>query len=198
MSFQTPPPPGSYPSAPQPGGYPSAPQPGGFPSAPQPGGFPSAAPAAWDAPAFQGPPPSTVVNAFRLILVQAALGLVNIVVALFTADAIKEQVLKANPSFDQSLVDTTVAVAMGTAVVFGVIGIVVWTLLAFKVRAGKNWARIVTFVFAGLGLLSGLASFVQPASAISHVLALVALAIDIALIVLLTRGPSAEYFRRTV
>ena len=42
----------------------------------------------------------------------------------------------------------------------------------------------------------GLASFAQPGSVVSHLLAVVALAIDITLIVLLTRGPSAEYFSR--
>lgn len=180
MSFQTPPPP--------PGGYPSM--------APPPGSYPSMAPAPWETPAVQGPPPSTVVNAFRLILVQAALSLVNIVVALLTTDAIREQVRSSSPTLDQSMVDAAVGVAIAMAVVFGLIGIGVWILVAFKVRAGKNWARIVTFVFAGLGLLSGLASFAQPAAAASHLLAVVALAIDIALIVLLTRGPSAEYFRK--
>lgn len=178
MSIQ-PPPPGSYPSAP-----------------PPPGSYPSMAPAPWETPAVQGPPPSTVVNAFKLILVQAALSLVNVVVTLLTVDSIKEQVRTASPSLDQSLVDTAASMAITVAVTFGIIGIVVWVLLAFKVRAGKNWARIVTFVFAGLGLLSGLASFAQPSSVFSHIVLLVAVAIDIALIVLLTRGPSAEYFRR--
>ena len=178
MSIQ-PPPPGSYPSTP-----------------PPPGGYPSMAPPAWEAPVVQGPPPSTVVNAFKLILVQAALALVNIVVTLLTVDAIREQVLTTSPTLDQSTVDTAVGVAVAVAIVFGIIGIIVWVLLAFKVRAGKNWARIVTFVFAGLGLLIGLASFAQPSSAFSHIVLLLAVAIDIALIVLLTRGPSAEYFRK--
>lgn len=169
MSFQTPPPPGSYPSM---------------------------APAPWETPAVQGPPPSTVVNAFRLILVQVGLSVVNIVVALLTTGAIRDQVRASSPSLDQSMVDAAVGVAIAMAVVFGLIGIGVWILLAFKVRAGKNWARIVTFVFAGLGLLGGLASFAQPGSVVSHLLAVVALAIDITLIVLLTRGPSAEYFSR--
>ncbi len=142
------------------------------------------------------PPPSTVVNAFKLILVQVALSLVNIVVALLTTNTIREQVRTSTPALDQSMVDAAVGVAIAVAVVFGLISIGVWILLAFKVRAGKNWARIVTFVFAGLGLLSGLASFAQPSSAFSHIVLLLAVAIDIALIVLLTRGPSAEYFRK--
>ena len=178
MSIQ-PPPPGSYPSMP-----------------PPPGSYPSMAPPAWEAPAVQGPPPSTVVNAFKLILVQVALSLVNIVVALLTTNTIREQVRTSSPALDQSMVDAAVGVAIAVAVVFGLISIGVWILLAFKVRAGKNWARIVTFVFAGLGLLSGLASFAQPGSAFSHIVLLLAVAIDIALIVLLTRGPSAEYFRK--
>jgi len=180
MSIQPPPPPGSYPSM----------------APPPPGNYPSMAPAPWETSAIQGPPPSTVVNAFKLILVQVALSLVNIVVTLLTADSIKEQVRTASPTLDQSMVDTAAGLVIGVAVVFGIIGIGVWILLAFTVRAGKNWARIVTFVFAGLGLLSGLASFAQPSSVFSHLLLLVAVAIDIALIVLLTRGPSAEFFRR--
>jgi hypothetical protein len=154
------------------------------------------APAPWETPAVQGPPPSTVVNAFKLILVQAALSLVNVVVTLLTVDSIKEQVRASSPTLDQAMIDAAAGVAVALAVVFGIIGIGVWILLAFKVRAGKNWARIVTFVFAGLGLLSGMVSFAQPGSAFSHVLLLLAVAIDIALIVLLTRGPSAEFFRR--
>jgi len=125
-----------------------------------------------------------------------ALSLVNIVVTLLTVDSIKEQVRTASPTRDQSMVDTAAGLTIGVAVVFGIIGIGVWILLAFTVRAGKNWARIVTFVFAVLGLLSGLASFARPSSVFSHLLLLVAVAIDIALIVLLTRGPSAEFFRR--
>ena len=179
MSIQ-PPPPGSYPSAPP----------------PPPGSYPSMAPAPWETPAVQGPPPSTVVNAFKLILVQVALSLVNIVVTLLTVDSIKEQVRTASPALDQSMVDAAAGLTIGVAVVFGIIAIGVWILLAFMVRAGKNWARIVTFVFAGLGLLIGLASFAQPSSVFSHIVLLVAVAIDIALIVLLTRGPSAEFFRR--
>jgi len=118
------------------------------------------------------------------------------VVTLLTVDSIKEQVRTASPTLDQSMVDTAAGVAIGAAIFFGIIGIGVWILLAFQVRAGKNWARIVTFVFAGLGLLIGLASFAQPSSAFSHVLLLLAVATDITLIVLLTRGPSAEFFRR--
>jgi hypothetical protein len=166
------------------------------PLPPPPGNYPSMAPAPWETPAVQGPPPSTVVNAFKLILVQAALSLVNVVVTLLTVDSIKEQVRASSPTLDQAMIDAAAGVAVALAVVFGIIGIGVWILLAFKVRAGKNWARIVTFVFAGLGLLSGMVSFAQPGSAFSHVLLLLAVAIDIALIVLLTRGPSAEFFRR--
>ena len=166
------------------------------PPPPPPGNYPSMAPAPWETPVVQGPPPSTVVNAFRLILVQAALSLVNVVVTLLTVDSIKEQVRASSPTLDQAMIDAAAGVAVALAVVFGIIGIGVWILLAFKVRAGKNWARIVTFVFAGLGLLIGLASFAQPSSVFSHIVLLVAVAIDIALIVLLTRGPSAEFFRR--
>jgi cytochrome bd-type quinol oxidase subunit 2 len=172
------------------------PPPGSYPSAPPPGSYPSMAPAPWETPAVQGPPPSTVVNAFKLILVQAALGLVSVVVTLLTTGAIKDQLRTASPKLDQSTIDAAASVAIVVAVTFGIIGIIVWILLAMKVRSGKNWARIVIFVFAGIGVLSGLASVAQAGSALSHILMLVGVAIDIALVVLLTRGPSVEFFRR--
>ncbi len=63
---------------------------------------------------------------------------------------------------------------------------------------GESWARIVTLVIAGLGVLSGLAAFVQPAAGLSRALGVVALVIDVAIIVLLAQRPSSQFFRRAL
>jgi hypothetical protein len=145
-------------------------------------------------PVVQGPAPAPVENAFRALLAQAALSVVSLVVTLATAGQIKDQIRDADPTMDTTLVDTAANVAITFAVVVGVLGLFLWLLLAFKVRAGKSWARIVTFVFAGLGLVLGLFSFAQPASAISRVVLLLSLVISAAVIWFLTRKESAEYF----
>jgi hypothetical protein len=70
-------------------------------------------------------------------------------------------------------------------------------LLAMQVRKGKNWARIVTWVFAGLGVLGSLGSIVQVAPPLSHVVSIVTGLLDLAVIILLAQRSSNEYFRRT-
>ena len=49
----------------------------------------------------------------------------------------------------------------------------------------------------GLGVLAGLAAFVQPAAGLSRALGVVALVIDVAIIVMLAQRPSSQFFRRT-
>lgn len=166
------------------------------PPPPPLGGIPSMPAAQWGPPPVQGPPPSTVLNASKLIFVQVGLSVLSLVVTLATTGSIKDQIRDASPTLDQSAIDVAAGIAIGVSVVFGIIGIALWTLLAVKVRAGKNWARIVTFVFAGLGLASALFSIAQPASVLGHVLLLVDAVIDVTLIVLLTRPASVAFFQR--
>lgn len=72
-----------------------------------------------------------------------------------------------------------------------------YVVLALQVRQAKNWARITTWVIAGLGVLSALGSLAQPEPAISRLVALISGILDIAIIVLLAQRPSNRYFRPT-
>jgi hypothetical protein len=78
-------------------------------------------------------------------------------------------------------------VIAGTLVVFAIIGLVLYLLVAFFVRKGKNWARILGTVFAGLSVF-GL--FGPPG------LATIGTLLGIAAIVLLYLPAAAPYFRR--
>jgi hypothetical protein len=148
-------------------------------------------------PLAAGLAPSTVVNTVKLMLVRAGLSLIALAVLLGTKKSLKSQILKASPSFDPAKVDTAASVAITVGIVVGIIFIGLYVLLALQVRKGKSWARIVTLVLAGLSVLSGLVSQLQPAPGLSRSLGLVNLVLDIAIIALLTRRPSVEYFRRT-
>jgi hypothetical protein len=81
--------------------------------------------------------------------------------------------------------------------VIGIVFIVLYVLLALQVRKGRNWARIVTWVLAALGVLNALGSLAQPQPGFSRVVGLIAGLIDVAIIVFLLQRPSNEYFRRT-
>ncbi len=146
-------------------------------------------------PASRGPAPAPVLTAVKLMFVRAVLGLLSLLTLFATKSSLKAQILKANPTADTSKIDTLLSAAIGVSVVIGLVFVVLYVLLALQVRNGRNWARIVTWVVAGLGVLSGLASMMQPAPALTRVLTLIAVVLDIAVIVLLAQRPSGAYFK---
>jgi len=163
-----------------------------LPPAPSYGAMP---PAEYGQPVVVGPAPQSVVLAVRLMFVAAVLGLVSLVVALSTKSTLRADIAKKNPDFDSAKLNTAVNVAIGAGVVFGIIFIVLFILLALQVRKGKNWARVVTWVITGLGIISALASLGQTVAAASRVVGLVSGLLDIAIVVLLLQKPSNAFFK---
>ena len=118
--------------------------------------MPSAAPP--PPPQSKGAPPSNVVLAVRLMFINAAIGIIGVIVVLAFRDDLRKQIRDKNPGYSASKLDSVVNTAITIGVVIGVVILVLYVLLALQVRKGKNWARIVTWILAGLGVLSGLAS----------------------------------------
>jgi hypothetical protein len=143
-----------------------------------------------------GPPPSSVVNATRLMFVSAALGVIGLIVLLASKSNLRDEIAKKNPSYDAHKLDTVVNAAVAIGITFGVIFIVLYVLLALQVKKGKNWARIVTWVLAALGVLSALSSLAQTNTGGSRAASLVGGVVDLAIIVLLAQKPSNDYFRK--
>ena len=140
--------------------------------------------------------PSTVQNAVRLMFVLAALGLIGLIIVFANKDALRNAIRDANPGYDTTQLDNAVNAGVTIGAVIGIVLIVLYVLLALQVRKGKNWARIVTWVLAGLGVLGGLTNLAQPQAALTKVIAGIELVLYIVLIVLLALSPSNEYFRK--
>jgi hypothetical protein len=140
--------------------------------------------------------PSTVQNAVRLMFVLAALGLIGLIVVFADQDALRKAIADKNPGYDTHQLDTAVHTGVAIGAVIGIVLIVLYVLLALQVRKGKNWARIVTWVLAGLGVLGAITNLAQPQAAITKAIAGVELVLYAVLIVLLAMGPSNEYFRK--
>lgn len=182
-------------------GYPSAPPPqdtgqqgayaGGSPqqygSAPQYAG-------GHDQPATAGPPPKEVHWASLAMLVSAALGLLSLIINLADSDGIKDSIRESNASLTPSEVDSAYTVSLVFAIVIGLVFSALYVLLAMQLRKGKNWARITTFVLAGLSLLFGLLGLAGNAPALSRLLTVIGLLLSIAIIVLLLMKPAKDYF----
>ncbi len=147
-------------------------------------------------PASRGPAPPSVLNAVRLMFIRAGLGVLGLIILLATKDTLKTEILKKNETADPARLDDLLNTAITIGIVVGIIFIVLYILLALQVRKGKNWARIVTWVLAGLGVLGALGSLAQAAPALSRIVTLIAAAVDIAIIFFLAQRPSNEFFRR--
>jgi len=128
--------------------------------------------------------PSSVVWSYRLHLSGAALGLLGIVLTLLllpsTIDLAVQQADRVLQGQDTQGLDVE-AIARGTAIGTAVLGIVfalvfsVLTILfARKMLQGRNWARIVLAVFAGLQLFGLFAPY---GVGVLHLLVVVAAAV---------------------
>jgi hypothetical protein len=174
---------------------PPAPGYGAMPPTPAYGAYGAMPPAEYGQPVAVGPAPSSVLNAVRLMFVGAAFAVVSAIVAISTKSTIKSKIAAKNPDFDAQKLNTAVNVTIGTIVVFGIIGIILFIWLALKVRKGRNWARIVTWVLTGLGIITALGSLAQNVAGATRVVDLIGGVLDVAIVVLLMQKTSNAFFK---
>lgn len=153
MSSQYPPPP------PEPQGYPGMPVPGA------PGPTPGMTPPAPGSMAR----PQSVSNAVKLMYAGAALSVVTMILTPMSTDGIRAQIEDAMAGQPTALtpdqIDGFVAVAVVMSLVFGLVAVGLWLLMAWANGKGKSWARIVATVLFALSALSFLTSLPQIGSA---------------------------------
>ena len=162
---------------------------------PPPGSYPAMPPEPSRGPAAQGVLPGPVANAVKLMYARAAVSLLSLPVLFTSRDSLRAQLSEADATITPAELDSGVSVAITVGVGFAVVFSAVYVLLALQVRKGKSWARTVTWVLAGLSVLFGVASLLSPAPGLARVVGLVALALDVAIIVLLAAKASSGYFR---
>lgn len=195
-------PPPQEPDQPGPGGYPAYPGAGAQPAGP--GGYPAhpGTPAGGGHPATprpEVPQPGPIRLAVRLMWTGAAVSLISLVVGLATLgdakDQIRDDLVKDDPNVSQSTIDAAYAVGIVVVVVIGSVGVFLWLWMAWKNGQGRSWARIVATVLGALNLLFTLLSFTQPSTeSASLALALVNVVLAIAILTLLWRKESSEFY----
>jgi hypothetical protein len=176
--------------APYPGGpqYPGA----QFPGAQYPGGPATLPPA----PAV----PGSVNGAFAIFVISAIWAVVSVILVLNSS--IWDQALAE--ARQSGVITSDVESAMGivktTAIAFAVIFALLYVFFAFKMRAGRNWARITLTVLAALSLIQafGYRANVTVNGRIYETSALwqgvLAAALSLIAIILMYVKPSNEYF----
>jgi hypothetical protein len=151
-----------YPGPQYPGGqapYPGAAQyPGGaqYPGA-QPGypapGYPAAYPGAPVALPPKPAVPGSVNGAFAIFVLAAVWAVVSVIL-VFNSSIWDAALARARlDGVDTTDVESLVNVVKTTAIAFAVIFAALYVFFAFKMRAGRNWARITLTVLAALSLV---------------------------------------------
>ena len=148
------------------------------------------------APSAPSAAPSSVLNAVKLMFGRAGLSLVGVLATFGSTGTLRDQIRASQPTASSSVVDTAVTAALVIGIGFALVFVVLYVLLALQVRKGKSWARIVTFVLAGLGILGFLTGLAQPASGLSRAVAVIAVILDIGIVYLLAQKSSAAYYQR--
>jgi hypothetical protein len=130
-----------------------------------------------------------------LLLITAVLGIITTIIQLADKSGTIQAIRDAQPKWSDAKVQDAYNTGRWLSIVLGVVFFVLYVLLVLQLRKGRNWARIVVTVLLGLGVVSGLSSIAQPATAANKTLGVMGLIIDIAVLVLLYRKPSTAYFR---
>lgn len=130
-----------------------------------------------------------------LLLVTAVLGVITTIIQLADKSGTIRAIRDAQPKWSDAKVQDAYRTGRWLSIVLGGVFFVLYVLLVLQLRKGRNWARIVVTVLLGLGVISGLSSVSQPATAANKTLGVLGLIIDIAVLVLLYLKPSAAYFR---
>jgi hypothetical protein len=144
------------------------------------------------------PVPESITRAVQFMYAGAAASLVGIIISMTTLSSLKSDIIKRYPNYTQTQVNNAQHVAIGAAIVVGLITVGLWLWMAQSNKAGKNWARIVSTVLFGLStlsVLSGLASAGVATGGVARIYGIVVWLIGLAAIILLWRRQSSEYFK---
>ncbi len=183
------------------GQQPSAPQYGQSPYGQSPYGQSPYGQAPWPSqqPSTTSDVPQLVNTAFLMIVGAGILSAISSLVFAFTGqDYIMTVMEQAARQQGQALPPGTTQSLNGLLAVSGIIGAVInlglYALVAFPVRKGKNWARILGTVFAAVSIFGLFGLF--ELGPLFGILQLLTILLGIAAIVMLYLPASAPYFRK--
>lgn len=167
----------------------------------QPAGYTYPA-AGQDPAAGKGPAPREVLTGFWLILAAGVLTVIYLISAFLSSqDLITLESLTADEremlAASGMTEETFSGIFVSTGIILSLIIFALYLLVAFPVRRGKNWARILGTVFAAFSAFGVLASLITGLAFSSplELLSLVASLAGIAGMVMLYLAPSQPYFR---
>lgn len=148
------------------------------------------------------PQPPSIALAVKLMWAGAALSVLSLLYSLTTLGSLKDdveaQLVKNDPNVEQSVIDAVYGVSIAFAIIFGLIGAVLWAWMAWKNGQGRSWARIVATSFAGLNLLGLLYTLAAGSTdTLSAVSSVVSALLGVIVLVFLWRKESSDFYQAT-
>ncbi|RYV51752.1 hypothetical protein [Pengzhenrongella frigida] len=141
-------------------------------------------------------PPADVLMSVKLWFASIAVALVGGIASYLMTDqtaAVKEMADADTSGLTEAQIQTAVNVGLVVALVFSLVLIGLQLLFVFKMKAGRNWARIVLTVLAGLSALMTLISLTQGFS-IGTATNLISLVATVGAVVFMFRPAAKPYF----
>jgi Protein kinase domain len=148
-------------------------------------------------PAAQTPgprPPSSIVNAVRLMYAGAASAVVNAVVGAAAVYRTVQQILATDPGVSPNTVHTVTAFNVSLAVLFGLAGTALWLWMAHANSRGRSWARVLSSVLFAVLTVTLPFTFIQVSYVLPRITTLAQWGLAVAALVLLWVRPSSAYF----
>jgi hypothetical protein len=143
--------------------------------------------------------PKVIDTAFLLALAGIVFGAVGTAVTeLFDRDRIVGLVRETLDRTGEPFGDADVVRLIGMFRIAGAVGILVFSglllLVALKVRAGRNWARLLLTLFAMLAMVNFLAAVTAEGAALSLIWSLAGVAFTVTAVIYLFRPDAVKYF----
>lgn len=152
------------------------------------------------------PVPPKVQRVFQLTLVGAVLSLLGLLGLIGTSRITRTYLEQHNTrGLTAAQINTAVTVGIALDIVFVLVGVGLWLWMAFALRAGQNYARVVSSVFFGIytvvALLSAAGAAVggqARATVLSRVLTLLVWVVGLIATILMWNKENQTYFKRQV
>jgi uncharacterized membrane protein len=144
-----------------------------------------------------GPPPSTVKNAYCLMLVGAALSVVSAIVDLGSQSARTAAEKRAElGQMTPGQVNAAVGLEYGLVIAVGLFAAGLWIWVAFANKAGRHWTAVAGTVLFGLYTLSELFALTRAASsAPATALSASGWLVGLATVILIWNKASTAYYK---
>jgi hypothetical protein len=114
----------------------------------------------------QPPAPPTVLNAVKLMYVGAAITTVYTIVSLVSIGDIKSELHRVDHKLTTTQLNADAKLFVTSTIIYGVVTLGLWLLMAWANKAPRSWARIVATVLFALNTFFMLGIVIQARSII--------------------------------